>query len=68
MRVQSRYVEYIGSKKVYAAPWNDYIGGNCPDGCLGVGLTLKEARAWKKKFEDSEKAAGCSNFEYRVAV
>ena len=73
MKVQHRYVEYIGYKRVYASPWQDHRGGGlpCPEGCLkveGGGISLKEARLWKKKFEAKEKKAGCSNFEYRIAI
>lgn len=65
MKVQCRYVEYIGSKRVVEGVWVDKIGGNCPRGRLGIGISLKEARKWKKKFETEEKGK-CSNFEYRV--
>jgi len=72
MKVQHRYVEYSGGKKVYSGPWIDHCGDvrPCPEGCLKVssGMSLKEARMWKKKFLADERKAGCSNFEYRVAV
>ena len=73
MKVQSRYIEYSGGKRVYESPWKDHRGADLPtpEGCLkveGKGMTWKEAMAWKRKFEAEERKAGCSNFEYRVAV
>ncbi len=66
MKVQSRYVEYIGRNRVVEGVWVDHRGGNCPEGCLDVGFPLHEARKWKKWYEREEEKAGCSNFEYRV--
>ena len=69
MKVQSRYVEYIGDKRVCEGKWFNYWSAKgCPKGCLEIGMTLKDAREWKKKFESIDKKAGCSNFEYRVTI
>jgi len=69
--VESRYVEYSGSKMVYASPWHDHCGGGCPEGCLRTaesGMSLKKARQMKKWLQVVDRQKGCSNFQYRVAV
>lgn len=65
MNVQVRYVEYSGGRRVFAGIWGDKVVP-CPEGCFDAGLTRKEAMQRMRKFRASEKAAGCSNFEYRV--
>lgn len=66
MKVQSRYVEYSGGKRVVEGVWYDFVGGNCPEGCMDVGFPLREVRKLKVLFEKGDKKSGNSNFEYRI--
>jgi hypothetical protein len=67
--LQVRYVEYRDDKRVYVAPWQDYIDrSKVPKGCLVVGwMTRAEALRIKKKFANSDrKNLFGNNFEYRI--
>ena len=69
MKIVSRYVEYMGGERVAEGKWfRHWPTKGCPVGCLDIGITLKEARVLKTRFEDADKKAGCSNFEYGITI
>lgn len=68
MKVESRYVEYSGGKRVVEGKWFLMSPLKCPKGCMDVGMSERDARRMAKRFERGDLKRGCSNFEYRVAV
>lgn len=65
MKIESRYVEYMGFRRVHEGKWVRHME-KVPEGCLDVGLDEPVAFKRVKRFEEKERKEGCSNFEYRV--
>jgi hypothetical protein len=65
MRVEYRYVEYIGGSRMAEGEWFSHMT-KAPKWCLDVGIARKEALRRVKEFRRRDREAGCSNFEYRA--
>ena len=65
MKIESRYVEYSGSKRVVEGVWSSHMA-EAPAGCMDVGISKEIVLKRLRMFKAQERRDGCSNFEYRV--